>query len=172
MPGSIVIRLLTAADADAYRAARAAQVDAEPRAFGESPSDVRARSLEETAELLSAPLEVSFIFGEFVGGEIVGTAGYFRRMEAKTRHKGRVWGVFVAPEFRRQGLGRTLMGTLIDECRALDGLEQIDLTVAAGQTAARTLYQSLGFEPYGREPRALKIGDEYIDEDLLVLRLR
>jgi hypothetical protein len=27
----------------------------------------------------------------------------------------------------------------------------------------------LGFEIYGRENRALKIGDEYVDEELMVL---
>jgi ribosomal protein S18 acetylase RimI-like enzyme len=45
------------------------------------------------------------------------------------------------------------------------------LQVAVTQAAARRLYESLGFSVYGREPRALKIGDLYIDEDLLVLRI-
>jgi hypothetical protein len=30
---------------------------------------------------------------------------------------------------------------------------------------------SLGFAIYGREMRAMKIGDEYFDEDLMVLTL-
>jgi len=31
------------------------------------------------------------------------------------------------------------------------------------------LYQSVGFRSYGQERHALKIGDIYIDEDLMVL---
>jgi ribosomal protein S18 acetylase RimI-like enzyme len=36
---------------------------------------------------------------------------------------------------------------------------------------ALRLYRALGFATYGREPRALKIGATYYDEDLMVLRL-
>jgi len=30
----------------------------------------------------------------------------------------------------------------------------------------------MGFVPFGIEPRALKAGDEYIDEEHMILRLR
>ena len=33
------------------------------------------------------------------------------------------------------------------------------------------LYQRLGFQAYGIEPRGLKAGDRYFDQELLVLRL-
>ena len=51
------------------------------------------------------------------------------------------------------------------------GVEQLTLSVAVTQAAARHLYSSVGFEVIGREPRALKIGDRYVDEDLMLLRL-
>jgi len=38
--------------------------------------------------------------------------------------------------------------------------------------AAMRLYHSLGFVAYGTEPCALKLGDQYLDEDLMILRLR
>jgi ribosomal protein S18 acetylase RimI-like enzyme len=46
------------------------------------------------------------------------------------------------------------------------------LAVAVGQDSAKQLYESLGFEVYGREPRAIKLGDRYVDEELMVLRRR
>src|SRR5438876_4116695 len=171
MPGSIVIRLLTPADADAYLRVRLSQVELEPNAFAESPIEVRGKTAAATAERLAAPRDVSFIVGAFADGDIVATAGYFRRMEIKTRHKGRVWGVFVAPACRGQGLGRAVMSKVIAESKTIEGLEQLDLTVAETQTAAKTLYASLGFVVYGRERRSMKIGGEYVDEDLLMLRL-
>jgi ribosomal protein S18 acetylase RimI-like enzyme len=51
-------------------------------------------------------------------------------------------------------------------------LEQILLAVATSQEAAMRLYRSFGFETYGTEPRALKVGSTYIDEDHMILRLR
>src|SRR2546425_473030 len=168
---AIVIRLLTPTDADAYLRVRLSQVELEPNAFAESPIEVRGKTAAATAERLAAPRDVSFIVGAFADGEIVATAGYFRRMEMKTRHKGRVWGVFVSPAFRGQGLGRAVMNKLIAEARTIDGLEQIDLSVAHTQPAARKLYESLGFVVYGREPHALKTGGHYVDDDLMVLSL-
>ena len=40
------------------------------------------------------------------------------------------------------------------------------------QTAARHLYESLGFVAFGREVRAVKVGDTYYDEEFMVLDLR
>jgi len=171
MPGSIVIRLLTPTDADAYLRVRVSQIELEPNAFAESPIEVRGKTSAATAERLAAPRDVSFIVGAFADSEIVATAGYFRRMELKTRHKGRVWGVFVAPVFRGQGLGRLVMNKLIAEARRVEGLEQLDLTVAATQPAAKRLYESLGFVVYGRETRSLRVGDAYVDEELMLLSL-
>jgi len=46
------------------------------------------------------------------------------------------------------------------------------LAVAVGQNPAKKVYESLGFEVYGREPHAIKLDKTYVDEDLMVLRLR
>jgi RimJ/RimL family protein N-acetyltransferase len=45
------------------------------------------------------------------------------------------------------------------------------LAVNATNIPARNLYLAMGFEPFGREPRALKIGDRYFDEDYMALFL-
>jgi ribosomal protein S18 acetylase RimI-like enzyme len=79
--------------------------------------------------------------------------------------------VFVAPAFRRHRLGRAWLRALIDEARTIDGFDQLDLSVAATQSAARRLYESLGFSIYGRELRSLKVGNDYVDEDLMALHL-
>ena len=80
--------------------------------------------------------------------------------------------LFVNPEFRGKGIGRALLSALLEKARTLPGLEQVDLTVSAQQVAAKTLYRSLGFETFGVERAALKIGDQYFDEEYMVLRLR
>jgi len=53
--------------------------------------------------------------------------------------------------------------------RLLPGIEQVALAVSSQNAGARGLYESLGFEMYGCEKRASKIGDAYVDEELMVL---
>ncbi len=79
--------------------------------------------------------------------------------------------MYVAPEARGQGIARALVSELIARARALPGLEQINLAVVTTNAAARNLYLALGFEVFGVERRALKLGDTYLDEELMVLML-
>jgi ribosomal protein S18 acetylase RimI-like enzyme len=51
-------------------------------------------------------------------------------------------------------------------------LEQILLSVATSQKAACQLYRSIGFEAYGTEPNALKVGSAYVDEEHMILVIR
>jgi len=51
-------------------------------------------------------------------------------------------------------------------------LEQILLGVASSNLAAIRTYQRFNFEIYGTEPHALKVGSEYVDEHLMILRIR
>lgn len=53
--------------------------------------------------------------------------------------------VGVAESHRRAGLGRRLMLAGLDRIRATPGVRQVNLTVAAGNSAATTLYDALGF---------------------------
>ena len=104
-------------------------------------------------------------------GDLVGMAGCFRERHLKTRHKGRIWGVYVRANCRGKGLGRGLLAALLERVKKLPGLEQVNLSVSSSQVAARKLYRSLGFETFGVEDKALKIGDQYLQEEYMVLRL-
>lgn len=48
-------------------------------------------------------------------------------------------------------------------------VEEVRLTVVATNTAAVRQYTRAGFNQYGLERRALKIGDDYHDEVLMAL---
>jgi ribosomal protein S18 acetylase RimI-like enzyme len=109
----------------------------------------------------------NFIVGMFEHGQMMGTAGFFRRPNNKERHKGHIWGVYVQPESRGKGAASALMQEIIRRARELDGLEQITL-VASAKLPAQRLYKALGFESYGIEPHSLKIG---VDDVLMVLWL-
>ena len=52
--------------------------------------------------------------------------------------------LYVAPQHRRQGLGRALMEAAMEEARA-KGATYMDLGTSENDVAARSLYESLGF---------------------------
>ena len=170
MVSDVKIRVLTERDAEEFWNLRLEALEREPQSFIDSPVEHRALGRELWAARLRGKINASLMLGAFFKGDLVGMAGFFRERHLKTRHKGRIWGVYVRANSRGKGLGRGLLVALLQRVKKLPGLEQVSLSVSSSQTAAKKLYQSLGFESFGVENRALKVGDQYLDEEYMVLR--
>jgi ribosomal protein S18 acetylase RimI-like enzyme len=165
------LRLLTADDAEAFWHLRLEALSNDPASFADSAEEHLKITIETARERLSKNDPASnFVVGAFEDGKLTGTAGFFRRPHNKENHKGHIWGVYVRPESRGKGVGSALMKEIIRRARTLNGLEQITL-VASAHLPAQRLYKALGFESYGIEPHSLKIGNDYIDDVLMVLFL-
>ena len=165
------VRVLTPDDAIPFSKLRRERLEQAPRAFAESLAEHDALPLAKIAERL-ARSNHNFVVGAFTPkAELVGMAGFARNPRLKSHHKGVIWGVYVRPQWRGTGVGRTVLSELLKQARTLAGLEQIQLTVSTSQTAAKKLYESLGFEVFGHERHALKVDGEYVDEDHMVLWL-
>lgn len=165
-------RYLNPEDASEWLRLRLEALRVDSEAFSASFEEYQPLSLEEVRKRLGFDAEDAFVVGAFEDGRLHGCAGFYRDKGLKSRHKGRVWGVYVTPEKRDVGVGKKIMRMLLERGTALDGVEQILLSVTATQAAALRLYRSLGFTSFGREPRALKIGDRFIDEEYMFLRVR
>jgi ribosomal protein S18 acetylase RimI-like enzyme len=118
--------------------------------------------------MIGAPPNVTL--GGFVAGTLVGTAALVVPPRLKQRHKGHIVGVYIAPPWRRTGLARGLIDGLIQAACA-QGLVLLTLSVTVGNIAAQRLYLRAGFVVYGVEPLSMRVGTEFLDEELMALRL-
>jgi RimJ/RimL family protein N-acetyltransferase len=166
-PKLLKVRRLEADDAADYRELRLEGLKSHPEAFGASWEDESARPASWWAERL----ETSTVFGGWIDeSPLLGVAGFHVHGTAKHRHKGILWGMYVRPQARGTGLAASLVQRVIEQARTL--VEEINVTVVASNAAAHRLYSAAGFQQYGLEQRALKVGDTYYDEVFMALRLR
>ena len=98
-----------------------------------STEDHLTLSMKDVESRLGAGMSDSFVAGAFDASHLAGMAGFVREKGLKTRHKGRIWGVYVTPEKRGQAVGRKLLQMVLERGSALDGIEMVLISVAATQ---------------------------------------
>jgi ribosomal protein S18 acetylase RimI-like enzyme len=162
------IRFLSLDDAPEWLRLRLEALEGDPQAFSASLEEYRSLSIDAVKQRLWSS-EDAFVVGALDQNRLLGMAGFFREKGQKTRHKGHVWGVYVTPEARGNKLARRMMEKLLERGLAIEGVTQILISVSTTQQAAVALYRSLGFQPWGCEPRALKVEGTFIDEEYMVL---
>jgi ribosomal protein S18 acetylase RimI-like enzyme len=159
------VSVLGPEDAGAFRALRLEALERHPCAFAAALDEESGQSAAEVAERLARQA----VFGGFVDGALVGVAGFAAPALAKKMHKGVLWGVYVSERLRGHGLGRALVARVIEHAEGR--VAQLHAAVGTGNAVASGLYRDLGFVTYGIEPRALKVGERYFDQELMVLML-
>ncbi len=162
------IRTLTKADVEIYRDLRLAALRGDPMGFSSSYEEESLRSLEDFRARLPDD-GVSAVFAAFEDDRAVGMAGFQKNASLKSRHKGVMWGVYVAPACRGQGLAGRLVDAVIAQAQGRVML--LECGVAMENPSARRVYHKRGFVPYGVELKAIHIDGVYYDEELLVLDL-
>ena len=165
------IRRLNAGDAEALRNLRLEALETEPNSFAETAQELKQKPVADYAKRLGSGDADHFVFGGFERGSLVGMTGFYRFEQTKERHKGRIWGVYVGPQYRGKGLGRGILTAVVETARKLPDLSSITLSVASTQEQAKYLYLNLGFRVFGVEPRALRIDGQYVEEAHMILEL-
>jgi RimJ/RimL family protein N-acetyltransferase len=154
---------------EAFHALRLRSVADWPLAIYPTLDEERGRTPEQIrTQIAQTPHQV--VYGAYEGGKLVGIAGLRRETLVQVAHKSVLWGVFVHPDQRKGGIARSMLQALFDHARKT-GIEQVHLNVNVDNSRARNLYGSMGFEVYGREPRAMQVDGQFYDEDLMVLHL-
>jgi RimJ/RimL family protein N-acetyltransferase len=168
------IRQLAAGDAAQYRDLRLRMLREYSEAFTSSYEEDSVKPLEWVLERLMSGKRApnNFVLGAFTeDGSLVGSIGLSVETRSKQRHKGLLFGMYVAPEHMSRGVGRALLAACLERARSIPELEQINLTVTATNIRATRLYEAAGFRTFGVEERALKIDGAYHPEAHMVFYL-
>jgi ribosomal protein S18 acetylase RimI-like enzyme len=153
---SLKVRLLEADDVASYRELRLEGLKGYSEAF---PRRGKSWEYEATKPVSwwTERLEMNTVFRGWVDrSPLVGVAGLRVHGEVKLRHKSVLWGMYVRPKARGRGLAAALVQQVVEHARTL--VEEICLSVVASNAAACRLYRAAGFQEYGLERRAIKVG--------------
>jgi ribosomal protein S18 acetylase RimI-like enzyme len=149
MGSSATIRRIRADEADGLREVRLAALARDPKAFGSTYArelayepGVWAKRAAEGAGDRDGAIFIAEAADAPVGMVMV-------RLEAEDERRAHIYGLWVAPESRRAGLGWALTQATIDWARDRGAVE-ITLTVVAANEGAALLYRRLGFRETGR----------------------
>ena len=166
----IQIRRLEVSDAPVYRALRLRALHEHEDAFTSSFEEENIRPLLDTEKRLQA-VEAGKLWGAFVSGNIAGMVGLSLETRIKSRHKGMLVSMYVAPEYTGKGLGLSLVDTVVKDARAC-GLELVTLTVTDSNQAAIALYKKCGFTALGTEPDAIRVNGVSFGKTHMYLSLK
>ena len=87
------------------------------------------------------------------------------------RHRANIFAMYISPKARGKGIGKALMEMAIEHSKESEEIQKINLSVVSSNKAAKNLYLQLGFKVFGTEEMALKIGDNYYEEQHMSLIL-
>lgn len=157
------IQQLNSSHVEVYQSIRLQALRDSPTAFNSSYEEEKKRPLSAFAKSLSVTPSRT-VFGAFDGSKIVAIVGVGRESRKKVNHKGSINSMFVAPSYRRQGLGKQLLTHALRFADSLAGLIQLTLVVNISNISAISLYKSFGFNSFGIEPNAVFIDGVFHDE--------
>lgn len=166
---NIIIRRLLPADCSAYRKVRLDCLREFPESFGSSYEEEQGKQQLYFETIIETQAHRAFMLGAFDGETLVGICGFIQAGGAKTKHSGELMQVYIRPAHSGRGVGQQLLQATIEEAFKEPALEQIQLGVIAGNTAANTLYERLGFKEYGFLENYLRVNGQPLHQRFMVL---
>jgi ribosomal protein S18 acetylase RimI-like enzyme len=149
-PSRCVIRELRNGDVEAYARLRRESLLDSPLAFVASPADDVFSDEERVCEEIRRTPE-SVIIGAF-RPVLVDAVGLYRDRLLKSSHKTHLWGLYVTPTHRRQGIASELLDAVLRHAATLPEVSWVHLKVSAATPGAQRFYERAGFRVWGTEP--------------------
>jgi RimJ/RimL family protein N-acetyltransferase len=157
------IQRLNQGHAAQYRELMLEAYELHPLAFSSSAAERAALPLDWwQARLREGPNPSGLVLGAWEDGKMAGVVGLSFETREKTRHKARLFGMYIPERFRRSGLGRRLVQAVLDQAKSRQAVKLVQLTVTHGNQAAQSLYEKSGFIRFGLEPFAVAVDDQFL----------
>lgn len=166
---SITIRKLQPHESSIYREIRLACLKNSPQFFGSTYEEESQMPRLKFETYIENGERDHFLFGAFDDGMLIGITGFDRMKRVRDRHRGELVQVYVDPRYRGQNIGERLLRAVVEHAFTLDGIEQIQLSLIAGNESASRLYEKIGFGTFGIQPRYFRIGENYTDQQFMQL---
>lgn len=166
---NIVIRKVQPHESCLYRSIRLACLKNVPDNFGltyEEEASTPKLKFEYYIELDNAE---RFMFGAFNNGDLIGIVGFDRVERKRACHRGEVVQMYVDATYRGQNIGEKLLRGLIEKAFLVNEIEQLQLSVIAGNRPAIKLYEKIGFQAFGLQLKYFKVGERYMDQQFMQL---
>jgi ribosomal protein S18 acetylase RimI-like enzyme len=163
-------RRLLPDDFDSWFACRLLALRTDPSAFLSTYEDEKDKA-DLFRERFNNHSDSNTIFAAIKDGKVIATAGVFKDSHRKLAHKATIWGMFVEPGFRGQGIGKKLVEMAVAHARVKMDVAVVYLSVESENKPALALYESLGFKCWGTEPKAMTDGQDFFDEAHMTLEL-
>jgi ribosomal protein S18 acetylase RimI-like enzyme len=156
--GNIRIDRLGPGDWQAYKALRLEALQREPNAFTSTYEEALTRPDSWWQHRLANPRSVMLMAR--IARQPAGIVGLHLESDEGDASVGVVNGMYVGERYRRQGVGRRLLQTLLDLLPEHPEIATVRLWVTATEEPARRLYASLGFQvvPGSAHPETGELG--------------
>jgi len=118
---------------------------------------------------LQERLEKQTILGAFNNEILVGTLGLRTFEGTKLFHRGILFDLHVHPQYREIGIEENLLKSMLEIAKKK--IIQVHASVFGADKEYFDFYQRHGFEWMAAHPRSLKIGEQFYDEEILILKL-
>jgi ribosomal protein S18 acetylase RimI-like enzyme len=159
----IAIRNLKSGDSGLYRALMLRGYSEHDHAFTSTFEERATKPPEWWSRRLQDPTTITI--GAFDAGDaLIGTVRLEAFQRGRERHKIHLAAMYVMRDYAGKGVGRKLVDEALAEARKMNGIEIMSLTVTADNLPAVRLYAKVGFQEFGREPRAVKTTAAYLDK--------
>jgi RimJ/RimL family protein N-acetyltransferase len=168
---NIIIRKLLPHESSIYRLVRLACLKNAPYHFGSTYEEEASKPKLKFEFYIEKNASEQFMFGAFDDGKLIGIAGFDRVERQRARHRGEIVQMYVDEAYRGQNIGERLLREVVEQAFSVEGIEQLQLSVIAGNRVAINLYEKIGFKAFGLQPRYFKVGDRYMDQQFMQLFL-
>jgi len=152
-----------------YKALRLQALENDPAAFATTyQEDAAMPDLQWQDRLQNSEGQKSYMLFAQCEGKVIGMVGALLEQGACVEHKATIVSVYVQPEYRGQGIAKTLMQAIMQLLQANKKIVHVQLTVNSDNASAIKLYESVGFKKVGLLEKLVKVGDDFIDGYMMV----